>query len=160
MNKIKPKEIVIEVTEELVEEYNKYYLTVLHPKAKKKPIESVYMRTLNKMLCEPNRIQANANKHKYMDFVTYILEKEELYGLKIARCKLYMTFVYPTKLRRDIDGNIAMLKDVLDSCVENELLIDDSYHVIPEIHATGEYRKGVKKVIITFKDIEYNEEEG
>lgn len=31
----KPKEITIEITEELVEEYNKYYLTVLHPRAKR-----------------------------------------------------------------------------------------------------------------------------
>lgn len=155
----KPKEITIEITEELVEEYNKYYLTVLHPRAKKKPIESPYMRTLNKMLCEPNRIQANASKHKYMDFTSYIIEQEELYGLRIAKCKLYIQFFYPTKLRRDLDGNVAMLKDFLDACVENELLIDDSYHVVQEIHATGEYQKGVKKVILTFKDIKYEEEE-
>ena len=103
-----PTEIIISITQDIVNEYNEYYFTI-HPRAKKKPIAKPYFTTLNEMLLLNNKAIKNAKKQEQQEFVKFILEKYELWDLKIKSCCLHVKFCYNNRIRHDLDNSICII---------------------------------------------------
>ena len=153
-----PTEIIISITQDIVNEYNEYYFAI-HPRAKKKPIAKPYFTTLNEMLLLNNKAIKNAKKQEQQEFVKFILEKYELWDLKIKSCCLHVKFCYSNRIRHDLDNSICILKPFLDQCVLSGMLIDDDYKVVRYISTTAVVEKeNSPRVDITFYNIVYQEE--
>jgi Holliday junction resolvase RusA-like endonuclease len=70
---------------------------------------------------------------------------EKRHGLKwapLAKAVVEVTFIVPTRARRDWDNLVSTLKPLLDGIVDAELLVDDSIDTIPHAMTAVEYVKG------------------
>ena len=100
----------------------------------------------------------NAKKQEQQEFVKFILEKYELWDLKIKSCCLHVKFCYSNRIRHDLDNSICILKPFLDQCVLSGMLIDDDYKVVRYISTTAVVEKeNSPRVDITFYSIVYQE---
>lgn len=149
MNKDK---IVIEFTEELLEEWTKIYFKK-HPRARKKPIDNCIHPSINKWCILP-RISMNSLKHRWGEFTQYVLEQQGKTMLGINKCKVEVIIHKATQIRCDADN--YSLKFCNDSFVDNGLLVDDSYKVITQTTTKIIYDKGINKMEVIFYDCEFN----
>lgn len=147
--------IVIEFTEELLEEWTKIYFKK-HPRAKKKPIDSPVHPSINKWCILP-RISMNSLKHRWGEFTQYVLQQQNKEMIGINKCKVEVIIHKATKIRCDADN--YCLKFCNDQFVDSGLLVDDSYKVITETTTRIVYDKGVNKMEVIFKDCEFDLEE-
>ncbi|WP_195515635.1 hypothetical protein [Paraclostridium bifermentans] len=147
--------IVIEFTEELLEEWTKEYFKK-HPRSRKRPIDSPEQPSLNKWVIL-QRITMNKLKQDYKDFVIYVVKHYGLEDLGISHCKCNYIIYNPTSRRRDLDNYSP--KMVLDGLTAEAsgVLVDDSVSCIEELTIKMEYKKGVKGARIEFYDCEYDE---
>lgn len=107
---------------EVIEKYNKYYFFE-HPKAKKIPIEKPYHPSINQWCILP-RIQMNALKQKWKDFVKFWIKYENLNKMCLDDFELVITVYFDTKRRHDLD-NYGAQKFIFDGFTEAGLIIDD-----------------------------------
>lgn len=106
---------------DVLEKYNKYYF-LEHPRAKKVPIEKPRHELMNKWMILP-RIQMNALKQKYKDFVVWWMKSEKLNNKKLENFEMIFTTYMPTKRRVDCDGTCP--KFILDGFTESGFIVDD-----------------------------------
>lgn len=144
--------IVIEFTEELLEEWTKIYFKK-HPRARKKPIDNCIHPSINKWCILP-RISMNSLKHRWGEFTQYVLEQQGKTMLGINKCKVEVIIHKATQIRCDADN--YTLKFCNDSFVDNGLLVDDSYKVITQTTTKIIYDKGINKMEVIFYDCEFN----
>ena len=135
--------IIIEFTEELMEEWVERYFK-FHPRAKNKPIETPANPSLNKWIIL-QRKKMNTLKQNYKDFVKFVVHKYKLENIGISECKCKYITYRPTKARIDLDN--CTPKFILDGLTAEEtgVLVDDSCNVITELILLQEYHKGVKR---------------
>lgn len=74
----------------------------------------------------------------------------------ICETNLKVHFVFPTKIRHDLDNYGSGLKEFLDSFSDLGIVQDDNYEIIKSITLTASYEKGVSKTIFTFTDCKYD----
>lgn len=141
---------------ESMDEYNREYLET-HPRAKKNPIDSVFITTLNKMLIAPNRMVANGNKQRYEAYIKWVIEKNELQGLKIIECDVEVSLTFRTRGTHDLDNSQAVLKYIFDASVDSGLLVKDNYFFVKSIYTHARYEKGLDELRIVFKNIKLEE---
>lgn len=142
-------ELVIEITQELVDEFNKYYKKT-NPRTKKEAISSPLCPTLNKFTTMV-RMAQNDSKQKYKKFMMYILEKNNIEKLMLEECEMCYIVTYPTLTRRDLDNAALNSKYYGDAMVEFGLLKDDSYFQIKSLSFMAKYEKTITKLEIVIK---------
>lgn len=106
---------------DVLEKYNTYYF-LEHPRAKKKPIEHPYHPSINQWCILP-RIQMNALKQKWKDFVCFWMKLEKLENKKLDSFDITITVFFNTKRRHDVDNQIP--KFILDGFTEAGFIVDD-----------------------------------
>lgn len=142
-------ELIISVTQDLVDEYNKLYLS--QNKRRSKPaIDSPLCPTINKFT-SMIRMQQNDSKQKYKNFMLWILNNNNIPKLMLEDCEITYKVTYNTKTRRDCDNASLNSKYYGDAFVEYGLLKDDSYFQVKWLHFTACYEKGIKKLDISIK---------
>ena len=105
----------------VLERYNTYYF-LEHPRAKKKPIEKPYHPSINTWCILP-RIQMNALKQKWKDFVCFWMKLEKLENKKLDSFNITITVFFDTKRRHDVDNQVP--KFILDGFTEAGFIVDD-----------------------------------
>ena len=105
----------------VLERYNTYYF-LEHPRAKKKPIEKPYHPSINTWCILP-RIQMNALKQKWKDFVCFWMKLEKLENKKLDSFDITITVFFDTKRRHDVDNQVP--KFILDGFTEVGFIVDD-----------------------------------
>ena len=105
----------------VLERYNTYYF-LEHPRAKKKPIEKPYHPSINTWCILP-RIQMNALKQKWKDFVCFWMKLEKLENKKLDSFDITITVFFNTKRRHDVDNQVP--KFILDGFTEVGFIVDD-----------------------------------
>lgn len=105
----------------VLERYNTYYF-LEHPRAKKKPIEKPYHPSINTWCILP-RIQMNALKQKWKDFVCFWMKLEKLENKKLNSFDITITVFFDTKRRHDVDNQVP--KFILDGFTEAGFIVDD-----------------------------------
>ena len=151
-------EIIIEFNEEGYDEWVKDFKK-RNPRKRKLYVEGVMCRSLNKMLIIQNRVVQNTYKQAYKDYGKFIVE--QIHGLKdlgISSADLEIKFIFPTKVRHDLDNYMGGVKELMDSFTESGLIVEDNYFIIHSIRATAEYEKGVSKMIFNFKNCKFDKE--
>nr|DAH73509.1 MAG TPA: hypothetical protein [Caudoviricetes sp.] len=145
--------IVIEFTEELLEQWTKIYFKK-HPRARKKPIETPAQPSLNKWIIL-RRMMMNKLKQDYKDFTKFVVEYYGLEDLGISKCKCRYVTYRATKRRIDCDNTVP--KFILDGLTAEctGVLVDDSVDCIEELTLIFEYTK-CKGARIEFYDCEYD----
>ena len=115
------KEIKLIIDNDVVEKYNQYYFSK-HPKARKKAIEHSYHPSINTWMVLP-RIQMNALKQKWKDFIVYWINDLGLQDKKLDNFEMIFTTYMPTKRRIDCDNTVP--KFILDGFSESGFIVDD-----------------------------------
>lgn len=142
-------ELVIEINQELVDEFNTYYKKQ-NPRTKKEAIPSPLCPTLNKFTTMV-RMAQNDSKQKYKQFMIYILERNNVEKLMLEDCEICYTVTYPTLTRRDLDNAVLNSKYYGDSMVQYGLLKDDSYFQVKLLSFKARYEKQVTKLEISIR---------
>ena len=149
---IMDNEIILEITEDIVKEYEEDVYFQKYPKRKKKPIEKPFPPSLNKFIIW-KRPQQNAIKQVWKEFMQYIAF--DYTNLEIDSCEIHFHFIFHDKRRRDLDNYLSTsAKLIIDGLTKedgNNMIVDDSYNIIKKISASAEYQKGINKTIITIK---------
>lgn len=113
--------IKLVIDNNVVEKYNQYYFSQ-HPKAKKKAIEHSYHPSINVWMVLP-RIQMNALKQKWKDFIIYWINDLGLQNKHLEKFEMIFTTYMPTKRRIDCDNTVP--KFILDGFSESGFIVDD-----------------------------------
>lgn len=113
--------ITLTLDNKVLDEYNKDYF-LQHPKAKKVPIEHPYHPSINQWMILP-RMQMNALKQKWKDFVCWWIKSEKLNNQHLDSFEIIITVFFDTKRRHDVDNQIP--KFILDGFTESGLIVDD-----------------------------------
>lgn len=113
--------IKLTLNQEVIDIYNKYYF-LEHPKAKKMPIEHPYHPSINTWCILP-RIQMNALKQKWKDFIKFWMKLEKLENRQLDNFDIVLTVFFNTKRRHDVDNQIP--KFILDGFTESGFIVDD-----------------------------------
>ena len=121
----------------VIEEYNKYYFRQ-HPKAKKKPIEKPIHPSINQWCILP-RIQMNALKQKWKDFVEYWIKKEGLTNRQLDDFSVVMTVFFDNKIRKDADNYSP--KFIMDGWTESGFIVDDDWKHLKSLTIIPDYDK-------------------
>lgn len=152
------KEIIeIEFNEDNLSRFLKeYYKT--HRKGKKTIIESPIARSMNKIITITNRIVQNTRKQNRGEYVKFVLRELGLEKLGINETDLKVEFVFPTKVRHDLDNVTAGLKEYLDSFTDLGVITDDDYLHIKSITSCARYEKGISKMIFKFMNCKYDKQ--
>lgn len=152
------KEIIeIEFNEDNLSRFLKeYYKT--HRKGKKTIIESPIARSMNKIITITNRIVQNTHKQNRGEYVKFVLRELGLEKLGINETDLKVEFVFPTKVRHDLDNVTAGLKEYLDSFTDLGVITDDDYLHIKSITSCARYEKGISKMIFKFMNCKYDKQ--
>lgn len=148
-------EIIVEFNEDNLNRFlTEYYKT--HRKGKKPIIESPIARSMNKIITITNRIVQNSHKQNRGEYVKFVLRELGLENLGINETDLKVEFIFPTKVRHDLDNVTAGLKEYLDSFTDLGVITDDDYLHIKSITSCARYEKGVSKMIFTFCNCKYD----
>lgn len=137
--------------QEVVDKYNNYYFTV-HPKAKKKAIDRPILPSINTWCILP-RIQMNALKQKWCDFIVWWINDLGIQNTKLDKFILEVKAYMGTKRRADID-NFTCLKFANDGFTKSGFIIDDDYKHETYIFATVGYDKENPRTEFTFYILE------
>ena len=129
--------IKIILDNKVLERYNTYYF-LEHPRAKKKPIEKPYHPSINTWCILP-RIQMNALKQKWKDFVCFWMKLEKLENKKLDSFDITITVFFDTKRRHDVDNQVP--KFILDGFTEAGFIVDDDEKHLHSITLKTEYDK-------------------
>ena len=106
---------------DVLEKYTKTYFTK-HPRAKKKPITEPWHPSINQWCILP-RIQMNALKQKWKDFIIWWIKDLGYGNLKLDKYSLEVTIYKPSKRRADPDNYTQ--KFVNDGLTEAGFIVDD-----------------------------------
>lgn len=106
---------------DVVKKYNNKYFFE-HPRAKKEPITKPYHPSINTWMILP-RIQMNALKQKWKDFVGFWVKLNKLENRQLDNFDLVVTVFFDTRRRHDCDNQIP--KFILDGFTESGLIVDD-----------------------------------
>jgi len=124
--------VVIEFNQDNLDRFlTEYYKT--HRKGKKPIVESPMSRSLNKMLVITNRIVQNTHKQNMKAYTCFVVKDLGLENLGISSANLNVHFVFPTKIRHDLDNFLGGCKEQVDGFSEIGLIVDDDYS---HIHTT------------------------
>lgn len=140
-------EIVIEFNEENRKKFLKKYFAI-HPKAKNEPIKSCVHPSLNTWQ-NMHYAAKNTLKQNWKDYVSMVVEELGYKDLNIDRCEIHVHIVKPTRVKFDLDN--TSIKFIQDSLVHNKVIIEDNYTVLSKLTYTGEYQKGISKMILTIR---------
>lgn len=107
--------------QDVINKYNKHYF-LKHPKAKNAPIEHPYHPSINSWIILP-RIQMNALKQKWKDFIKFWIKYEKLENRQLDNFDIVLTVFFNTKRRHDVDNQVP--KFILDGFTESGFIVDD-----------------------------------
>lgn len=113
--------IKLVLDQEVLDKYTEHYFK-LHPKAKKVPIQKPRHESINQWCILP-RIQMNALKQKWKDFVVFWIKLEGLDNRQLDNFDVVQTVFFDTKRRHDTDNQIP--KFILDGFSESKFIVDD-----------------------------------
>lgn len=133
-----------------VDEFTKHYFK-MHPRARKKPIDTPLHPSMNKWIKLPALTQ-DGLKQKWKKYAIWLVEKHGFTDLNIEKCYAVFTFYRPTKRRFDCD-NISP-KFFLDGVVEAGMLIDDDRNHMNPLIIYGEYDKNNPRMEVEFITLE------
>ena len=137
MVKISENYIKLILDNEVLKKYNTYYF-LEHPRAKKEPIEHPYHPSINTWCILP-RIQMNALKQKWKDFICFWMKLEKLENKKLDSFDITMTVFFNTKRRHDVDNQVP--KFILDGFTEAGFIVDDDEKHLHSLTLKTEYDK-------------------
>lgn len=138
------------IDDEVIERYNKYYF-VMHPRARKAPIERPIHPTINSWFVL-QRQAMNSLKQKHKDFIVWLCKDLGINNMKIHKCKIISTTYMPTKRRVDVDN--LTLKFWLDGLVEAGFIEDDCYSCVTELTLRAGYDKDNPRTEIIIEEME------
>lgn len=137
MVEIKENYIKLILDNDVLDKYNKYYF-LEHPKAKKNPIDKPYHPSINTWCILP-RIQMNALKQKWKDFVCFWMKLENLDNKNLDSFDITITVFFNTKRRHDTDNQVP--KFILDGFTESGFIIDDDENHLHSLTLKTDYDK-------------------
>lgn len=152
---MKRDKITVEFNEDNLNRFlNEYYKT--HRKGKKPIIESPIARSMNKIITISNRIIQNNHKQNRGEYVKFVIRELGIEMLGINETDLKIEFIFPTKVRHDLDNSLAGIKEFLDSFTDLGVITDDDYLHIKSITSCARYEKGTSKMIFSFENCKYD----
>lgn len=113
--------IKLVLDQDVLDKYTEYYFK-LHPKAKKVPIPKPRHESINQWCILP-RIQMNALKQKWKDFVVFWMKLEGLSGMQLDSFDVISTVYFENKQRHDADNTVE--KFIFDGFSESGFIVDD-----------------------------------
>ena len=143
------EEIKLIIDDALLDEYADYYFKQ-HPRARKKPIEKPWHPSINQWMILP-RIQMNALKQKWKDFVVWWIDKLGYTDLMLDNFEIEEIIYFPTKKRADIQNFISKFID--DGFVASGFIIDDDYKHMKKIIMSIEYDKNYPRTEIIIRTL-------
>lgn len=115
------KQLKLVLDRKVLDKYNAYYFCI-HKKAKKAPIEKPWHPSIN-IWCVIPRIQMNALKQKWKDFIVWWINDIGCNGMNIQEYEIEFNIYHPTKRRADPDNFSP--KFIMDGFTECNFLVDD-----------------------------------
>lgn len=149
MEKKYENELVIEINQQLVDEYNAEYFKK-YKNRRKPPIAAPHPLSLNKILIM-KRPQMNQVKQNHKDFIVWVCGKLGIQHLMINDCEIYLELIYHDRRLRDLDNNIGGYKLWADGLTDRDgcgVIVDDNYQIVKKLSTDIKVIKGVKKTII------------
>ena len=131
------KYIKLVLDNDVLEKYNQHYF-LMHPKAKKKPIEHPYHPSINTWCILP-RIQMNALKQKWKEFICWWIESLNYRDMKLDSFDITITVFFNTKRRHDVDNQVP--KFILDGFSESGFIVDDDEKHLHSLTLKTDYDK-------------------
>lgn len=125
------------IDDEVLKKYGEYYFS-LHPRAKKNPIKKPYHESINEWMIM-RRMEMNALKQKWKDFITWLVEDQGYTNLCIEKCEITQTVYFSNKRRHDIDNTVP--KFILDGLIESRMIVDDDWMHIASLTMECRYDK-------------------
>lgn len=110
----------------------------MFPRHRVPPIANPIHPSLNQWSHLDN-IAMGALKVKWGAFIRWLVVTSNYQNLKIEKCKVTITYYYPTRHRHDNDNQTP--KFIMDSLVECGMLIDDDYKHVNPLIIYGDYSK-------------------
>jgi len=155
INIMEEKTVVVEFNQDNLDRFlNEYYKT--HRKGKNPIVENPLPRSMNKILVITNRIVQNNHKKYRGMYVEYVLKELGLEKLGICETDLKLQFVFPTKVRHDLDNMLGGMKEIMDKFSDVGMIQDDNYSIIKSISASASYEKDISKLIMSFENCKYD----
>ena len=111
---------------------------------------------MNKIITISNRIIQNNHKQNRGEYVKFVIRELGIEKLGINETDLKIQFVFPTKVRHDLDNSLAGIKEFLDSFTDLGVITDDDYLHIKSITSCARYEKGISKMIFSFENCKYD----
>ncbi len=115
--------IKIVIDRSVLSRYEKVYFKT-HPRAKKPPISNPYHESINQWMILP-RVQMNALKQRWKDFIYWFMKDIGYDGMKINSCDIEVKTFYRINRRHDVDNSV--IKFILDGFSESGFIVDDDY---------------------------------
>lgn len=133
------------LTQQIVDEYNKYYFKK-NPRLRKKYIDRPMHPSINTWMILP-RIQMNILKQKWKEFGVWWINKENLNGLMLEKFEMIFTTYMPSRRRIDPDNTVP--KFLLDSFTEAGFIKDDDgQHLLSLTLKTGYDKENPRTEIV------------
>ena len=139
--------IKLVIDNQVLSEYEKHYF-LLHPKARKKPIESPHHPSINKWMIM-KRPMMNALKQKWGDFMVWFIEYKGYSNLHIEECEMTFITYFKTKIRHDTDNQTP--KFINDGLSASGFIIDDDSKHLKSLTLKCEYDKDNPRTEIIVK---------
>ena len=133
-------------------EYEKHYF-YLHPKAKKKPLDSQHHPSINKWFIM-KRPMMNALKQKLKDFMVWFIKYNGYENLNIQECDMEFIAYFKTKIRHDVDNTVP--KFFLDGLVESGFIADDDSNHLKSLVLKCGYDKNRPRTEILVYNVKTN----
>ena len=142
------KEMTIVIDGTAVERFNSHYKKT-HPRSRKDAIASPLHPSLNSWAIM-RRGEANALKQKYKEFIVWLCEESGVANAGIERCEVTVRYYFNRRARHDSDNYTP--KFFLDGLTEANVIADDDFAHIREMHIVGGYDKENPRteIIITY----------
>ena len=132
-----------------LEKYDEYYF-LLHPKARKRPIEHPYHPSINTWFIM-RRPELNQLKQKWKDFVVWWMNDLGYQDKKLDKFTMTLTVYFPTKRRHDLDNLVP--KFILDGFTESGFIIDDDENHLTSLTFKSGYDKNNPRTVIEIEEI-------
>lgn len=147
--------IKIVITQEIVDEYNDYYLAH-NKRARKKPIEKPTIPSLNVWIIL-RRPMMNAMKQRHKNFIIWLINKLGYQNMRLNSFTMHCKVFMPSKRRCDCDNMTPKFWN--DGFTESGFIVDDDYKHLHSLTIECGYDKDNPRTEIEFHILEDNIEE-
>lgn len=128
--------------------YNQHYF-LIHPRAKKVPIERPFHPSINEWMIL-SRMEMNTLKQKWKDFICWWVKYLGYENLKLNNFEIIVTTFFDSKGKTDPDNLVP--KFILDGFTESGMIVDDNGKHLKALTLKTDYDKNNPRTEIEIID--------